>query len=98
MTLERHLGLEWTQPGPPPLPAEEAAPTALGLPEEARAELMRLVQLGHVRGLQRALDRLVAEDATLAAACSHLRRLLARFALDDFKKALTEDLLHAPHP
>jgi CheY-like chemotaxis protein/anti-sigma regulatory factor (Ser/Thr protein kinase) len=98
MTLERHLGLEWTQPGPPPLPAEEAAPTALGLPEEARAELMRLVQLGHVRGLQRALDRLVAEDATLAAACSQLRRLLARFALDDFKKALTEDLLHAPHP
>ncbi len=98
MTLERHLGLEWMVPGHAPPPAEAAPPQQLRLPEDARAELMSLVQLGHVRGLQRALDRLAAEDATLAASCSYLRRMVMRFELEDFKKALSEDLLHVPNP
>jgi CheY-like chemotaxis protein len=98
MTLERHLGLEWMVPGHVPPPAEAAPPQQLGLPEDARAELMSLVQLGHVRGLQRALDRLTAEDAALAASCSYLRRLVMRFELEDFKKALSEDLLHVSNP
>jgi len=98
MTLERHLGLEWMLPGHPPPPPEDAPPPQLGLSEDARAELMSLVQLGHVRGLQRALDRLAAEDATLAATCSYLRRMVMRFELEDFKKALSEDLLHVSNP
>ena len=64
---------------------------AIVLPEEARLELMRLVQVGHVRGLQQALDRLAAGDPALAATCTHLRGMLARFELDDFKNALAED-------
>ncbi|RST56536.1 response regulator [Variovorax sp. MHTC-1] len=98
LTLERHLGLEWMVPGHAPPPAEAAPPQQLGLPEDARAELMSLVQLGHVRGLQRALDRLAAEDAALAASCSYLRRMVMRFELEEFKKALSEDLLHVSNP
>ena len=98
-TLERHLGLQWLQHTPPPA-AHDAAPAPAGpiwLPEEARLELMRLVQVGHVRGLQQALDRLAIDDPALAATCTQLRGMLTRFELDDFKNALAEDA-DAPSP
>jgi hypothetical protein len=44
-----------------------------------------------VRGLQQALDRIGAGDPALAAACTQLRGMLARFELEDFKNALAED-------
>jgi len=93
--LERHLGLEWL--AQPPLaaalalPAPAVPPAALPLPEEARAQLMRLAQLGHVRGLQQALDRLAEAQPALAAVCSHLRGMVARFELDRLRHALSED-------
>jgi CheY-like chemotaxis protein len=98
-TLERHLGLQWLQHAPPPAAPDAAPPRVepISLPEEARLELMRLVQVGHVRGLQQALDRLAADDTALAATCTQLRGMLARFELDDFKNALAEDA-DAPSP
>ncbi|MEO5735959.1 MAG: ATP-binding protein, partial [Variovorax sp.] len=96
-TLERHLGLEWLQHGPAPAAAPGPHPELLTLPEDARLELMRLVQVGHVRGLQQALDRLAAAHPHLAATCTHLRGMVARFELDSFKNALTEEA-HAPQP
>ena len=98
-TLERHLGLQWLQPGlvlAGGQTSTEAAPELLTLPEEARHELMRLVQVGHVRGLQQALDRLAAAHPDLAATCTHLRGMVARFDLDSFKNALAEEV-HAPN-
>ncbi len=91
--LERHLGLEWMQQGRPMQPPAplEAPSGAIALPEDDRLELMRLVQVGHVRGLQQTLDRIAAAQPELAAACSHLRGMLARFDLDGFKNALSED-------
>ncbi|MET0543345.1 MAG: ATP-binding protein, partial [Variovorax sp.] len=90
-TLERHLGLEWLQHGPAPAAAPQAPPELLALPEDARLELMRLVQVGHVRGLQQALDRLAATHPELAATCTQLRGMVARFELENFKMALTEE-------
>ena len=91
--LERHLGLEWmVQQVPPPraLPAPASAPP-MRLPDELRAELVRLVQLGHVRGLHQALDRIAATHPPLAAACSHLRGMVSRFELDRLRQALAEE-------
>jgi CheY-like chemotaxis protein len=99
--LERQLGLQWLQHAPPPAApaglgpsgADESPGAAAGpivLPEEARLELVRLVQLGHVRGLQQAIDRLAAADPMLAVACTQLRGMVTRFELDDVKNALQE--------
>ena len=90
-TLERHMALEWLQHAPAPVAAPAAWTDPLFLPEDARLELMRLVQLGHVRGLQQALDRLAATNPGLAATCTHLRGMVTRFELDRFKTALTQD-------
>lgn len=43
---------------------------------------MRLVQMGHVRGLHLALDRLAARSPGAAATCTWLRGMVARFELD----------------
>ncbi|RYF74848.1 MAG: response regulator, partial [Comamonadaceae bacterium] len=91
-TLERHLGLQWLQQGPPPAPTPVPPKVRLDLPEEVHGELMSLVRLGHVRGLQQALDRIAAENPSLAASCTHLRAMVARFDLDGLRKALNEDL------
>jgi signal transduction histidine kinase/CheY-like chemotaxis protein len=95
-TLERHMALQWLQHAPAPVAAPVAWTEPLALPEEARLELMRLVQVGHVRGLQQALDRLATAHPGLAATCTHLRGMVARFDLDSFKTAIAEDA-NAPH-
>ncbi|MDQ0011948.1 signal transduction histidine kinase/CheY-like chemotaxis protein/purine-cytosine permease-like protein [Variovorax boronicumulans] len=94
-TLERHLGLEWLSASDamPPASEEESAlrPPQLVLSEDDRAELMRLVQMGHVRGLQTALDRLAAASPAAAATCTWLRGMVTRFELDNLRNALAED-------
>ncbi|MDM0045888.1 ATP-binding protein [Variovorax dokdonensis] len=97
--LERHLGLEWLSHPPAhgvgTAQIADPAPAAMHLPDEARAELLRLVQLGHVRGLQQSLDRLAQAHPSLAAACSHLRGMVARFEFDKLRAALAQP--HADH-
>jgi CheY-like chemotaxis protein len=78
--LQRHLGLEWVTSVVSPAPLAAGAAVAsgeasLGLPEEARAGLIRLVKLGHVHGLHRLLDRVTAEDPALAASCARCAAL-----------------------
>jgi hypothetical protein len=77
----------------PPASEEENAvrPPQLVLSEDDRAELMRLVQMGHVRGLQTALDRLAAASPAAAATCTWLRGMVTRFELDNLRNALAED-------
>ncbi|MDH6594065.1 signal transduction histidine kinase/CheY-like chemotaxis protein/purine-cytosine permease-like protein [Variovorax sp. TBS-050B] len=91
-TLERHLGLEWLAAADAMPPSVDAAPRPprLALSEDDRAELMRLVQMGHVRGLHQALDRLAAASPAAAASCTWLRGMLARFDLDALRKTLAE--------
>ena len=91
--LERHLGLEWLvhTPAPPVRMDAPPQPGAIALPEEARAELLHLAQIGHVRGLQQALDRIATERPELAAACTQLRGLVSRFELDQLRKVIADD-------
>ncbi|MDI3380119.1 ATP-binding protein [Xenophilus aerolatus] len=91
--LERHLGLEWLVHTPAPAVRMDAPPTpgTIALPEDARAELLHLAQIGHVRGLQQALDRIAAERPDLAAACTQLRGLVSRFELDQLRKVIADD-------
>ena len=89
--LQRHLGLEWVTSGVSPIPLQ-ADPTGeiFQLPEDARAELIRLVHLGHVHGLHRLLDRFTAEDPALAASCDRLRGFVSRCELEPLLDQLTE--------
>jgi signal transduction histidine kinase/CheY-like chemotaxis protein/purine-cytosine permease-like protein len=94
-TLERHLGLEWLSEAHALPPAADEAtqqrPAVLALGEDDRAELMRLVQMGHVRGLHTALDRLAAASPAAAVTCTWLRGMVTRFELDNLRNALAED-------
>jgi signal transduction histidine kinase/CheY-like chemotaxis protein/purine-cytosine permease-like protein len=98
-TLERHLGLEWLSAADAMGPATDGGniaaaprrPAQLALSEDDRAELMRLVQMGHVRGLHTALDRLAAASPSAAATCTWLRGMVTRFDLDTLRNALAED-------
>ena len=96
-TLERHLGLEWlsTADALAPLAGESEEslqrPRQLALSEDDRAELMRLVQMGHVRGLHTALDQLAAASPAAASTCTWLRGMVVRFELDNLRNALAED-------
>jgi len=49
------------------------------------------VQVGHVRGLQQALDRLARQHPPLAATCSHLRGMVARFEFDRLRSTLAHE-------
>ncbi|MDP9965030.1 signal transduction histidine kinase/CheY-like chemotaxis protein/purine-cytosine permease-like protein [Variovorax paradoxus] len=92
-TLERHLGLEWlasSDAAMPPAVDIAPRPVQLALSEDDRAELMRLVQMGHVRGLHQVLDRLAAASPPAAATCTWLRGMVNRFELDKLRKALAE--------
>lgn len=90
--LQRHLGLEWMTSGVlPVLLSSSPAGEVLHLPDDARAELIRLVRLGHVHGLHRLLDRFTAEDPTLAASCARLRGFVSRCELEALLDHLTEE-------
>lgn len=90
--LQRHLGLEWVTSDVLPIPVSVSpAGELLKLPEDARAELIRLVRLGHVHGLHRLLDRFVAEDPTLVASCAKLRGFVSRCELESLLDLLTEE-------
>lgn len=83
--LQRQLRLEWVTAGVMPNgPVQEAgaADEIRELPEEPRAELIRLVRLGHVHGLHRMLDRIAAQDPLLAASCKKLRGFVSRCELE----------------
>ena len=92
--LHRTLGLEWRVTGASSPPAEDmdAALTGrLDLPDRVRSDLLRLARVGHVRGLQTALDGIAEADPTLAASCTRLRGLVSRFEMDRLQTLLMDE-------
>ena len=92
--LHRTLGLEWRVAGATTLPAESADPALTGrleLPDRVRTDLLRLARVGHVRGLQTALDGIAEADPTLAASCTRLRGLVSRFEMDRLQTLLMDE-------
>jgi hypothetical protein len=93
--LQRHLGLEWVTSLVSPTSLATATPLSpveefVALGEDARAELIRLVKMGHVHGLHRLLDRFMAEDPTLTESCTQLRGYVNRCELESLLDYLTE--------
>jgi signal transduction histidine kinase/CheY-like chemotaxis protein/purine-cytosine permease-like protein len=85
--LQRHVGIEWVK-------AEavnaHAAPTHenQSLPEDIRAELIRLAQLGHMHGLQRCIDQLEVEHPSLTQSCLRLRAMVRGCELESLLEYL----------
>ena len=93
--LHRTLGLEWRAAGAPSqLAAAPEAPAngRIDLPDRVRSDLLRLARVGHVRGLQTALDGIAAADPTLAASCTRLRGLVSRFEMDRLQTLLLDEI------
>ena len=91
--LHRTLGLEWRVAGAVTLPEDATVHDSgpVNLPDRVRTDLLRLARVGHVRGLQTALDGIAAADPSLAAACTRLRGLVSRFEMDRLQSLLTDE-------
>lgn len=92
--LHRTLGLDWRAAGAVVLPVDTShavSSVRLDLPDRVRTDLLRLARVGHVRGLQTALDGIVAADPSLAASCTHLRGLVSRFEMERLQALLMDE-------
>ena len=93
--LQRHLELEWVAELAVPSWAPLSPPTAsalagsVRLPPAHASTLLRLARIGHLQGLQHALDTLVREHPECEEQAAALRTLVARFAWDDLIEQLT---------
>jgi CheY-like chemotaxis protein len=88
IALQRHLQLEWVAELKLAGWAPPALPTAVHLPEEHTAALVRLARLGHAQGLRQALDRLVQAHPALATQAATLRGLVDQFAFVELLERL----------
>jgi signal transduction histidine kinase/CheY-like chemotaxis protein len=91
--LQRHLQLDWL--------AELAIPAWTGsvvsdveasLPAQLVGELMRLARLGHVQGLQAAVEAALATHAECAPELQRLSELVGRYDLDGVLQQLVKNL------
>lgn len=85
--LQMLLELQWTSAMPsslltPHLPV--STPSADCLADEDRAELIRLLKLGHVQGLRRAVQAMTERSQTAAAeaVCTHINTLMNSYDLE----------------
>ena len=93
--LQRELELEWVAELAVPSwvpPDSEPTGTWEALPRVHAQALLRLAQLGHAQGLQRALDALAAEHAGCEPHVRAMRSLVARFAWSELIERLGNDL------
>ena len=93
--LQRELELEWVAELAVPSwvpPDPEPTGTRGALPRVHAQALLRLAQLGHAQGLQRALDALAAEHAGCEPQVVAMRSLVARFAWSELIERLGSDL------
>ncbi len=90
-TLQEHLNLEWCFAQTSEIDVvPQAAVAHKNLPYAVRQDLLRLARLGHVRGLQTALDGIARADPSFEPVCAQLRELVTRFDLDSLQSQLME--------
>ena len=93
--LQRHLQIEWLAELALPNWATAGAPGPVGataLPAELIGDLIRLVRLGHLQGVQAALDAASGEHPAAQAELRAMRLLVERFELDALLDRLTQAL------
>jgi signal transduction histidine kinase/CheY-like chemotaxis protein len=90
-TLQKYLNLElcFAQPSQVDEVQAPASPHKI-LPHGVRQDLLRLARLGHVRGLQTALDGIALADPSYGPACTQLRELVTRFDLESLQSHLMQ--------
>jgi signal transduction histidine kinase/CheY-like chemotaxis protein len=93
--LQRHLQIEWLAELALPNWATAGAPGPVGataLPAELIGDLIRLVRLGHLQGVQAALEAAIAQHPQAQAELRAMRLLAERFELDALLDRLTQAL------
>jgi signal transduction histidine kinase/CheY-like chemotaxis protein len=95
--LQAKLQLTWLDEPAAALPsarAVDATPPALPSPEHLAA-LADAIGLGHLRGIQRRLDRIDADEPACAPFVARLRTLAGEFQLDSLRRLVDDALRHA---
>jgi CheY-like chemotaxis protein len=100
--LQRHLELEWVaELAVPawtvhaPVPAATVVAEPLAIPTDQLQTVLQLARLGHARGVQNALDALVAHNGALEPQIGPLRACAARYAWGELIEHLTKALERA---
>ena len=89
--IRQSLQLEWIYETPDPAAAPAPPPRiAVGLPEELRAELRHLGQIGHITGIRTRLDDIQRNHPEHGIFVEHMRILANNFDLSRFLGALEE--------
>lgn len=94
-TLRQLLGLDWQRDesgahAPAVKPPPQATLPVARLPARQRNELRRLCEIGHIRGIQARLERLVTEQPEAAFDIERLKRHIDAFEIDPFLALLDE--------
>ncbi|MCE2860423.1 MAG: ATP-binding protein [Oxalobacteraceae bacterium] len=92
-TLEKFLFIEWRENEkkliaqvPPVLSV------SLKLPEHILSDLLKLVRLGHVKGLVTALEKIAETEPKFSGLCSKFLEMVMRFELEQVEFVLQEQL------
>jgi CheY-like chemotaxis protein len=92
-TLEKFLHLEWRENEIKS--TERVVPafsTSLKLPDHILSNLLKLVRLGHVKGLVAALEKISEAEPKFSGLCTQFREMVMRFELEQVEFVLQEQL------
>ena len=92
-TLEKFLHLEWRENEKKS--TERVVPAlsvSLKLPDHILSDLLKLVRLGHVKGLVAALEKIAEAEPKFSGLCAQCREMVMRFELEQVEFVLQEQL------
>ncbi len=92
-TLEKFLHLEWRENEKKS--TERVVPAlsvSLKLPDHILSDLLKLVRLGHVKGLVAALEKIAEAEPKFSGLCAQFREMVMRFELEQVEFVLQEQL------
>ena len=69
-----------------------ALSVSLKLPDHILSDLLKLVRLGHVKGLVAALEKIAEAEPKFSGLCAQFREMVMRFELEQVEFVLQEQL------
>jgi signal transduction histidine kinase/CheY-like chemotaxis protein/purine-cytosine permease-like protein len=93
LALEKFLGIEWKESEKPLIDVNPAALHSLmKLPDHVVADLLKMLRIGHVRGLLSLLDDISSSNPDYSSSCAQFRQLVMRFDLEKMEIALQQQM------
>jgi YesN/AraC family two-component response regulator len=92
-TLQKFLRLEWQENGKKSTErVMQALSVSLKLTDHNLSDLLKLVRLGHVKGLVAALEKISEAEPKFSGLCAQFQEMVMRFELEQLEFVLQEQL------